>query len=476
MIDQTIPHMTIGGEAIAGEQSYDVLNPATGEVFAAAPVCSRDQLDRAFAAAASVLPSWRANDDARRALMLELADAVSAAGEELLSLLIAESGKPRELAAIELTGADLWLRYLAGVDLPRKLLADDEAARIELVRRPVGVVAAIIPWNFPIAQTIVKVAPALRVGATVVVKPSPYAPLTALRLGELLNEVLPAGVVNVVSGGDELGEWMTSHPVPRKVTFTGSIEAGKHVAASAGADVKRVTLELGGNDAAILLDDVDIESAVPALFARAFFATGQACALPKRIYVPEHLYDGVVDAFAAVALGVSLGAGDDGEMGPLSTKPQYERVGGLVADALADGCVAVTGGAPVEGPGFFYPPTIIAGAREGMRIVDEEQFGPACPILSYRDLDEAVRRANDTMFGLCGSVWGEDLERATEVAEQLECGVTYVNAHGVHRPTMPMIGCKWSGLGVENGYEGMLEFTQPQVVYRATSATDTALT
>lgn len=476
MPDQTIPTMTIGGEATAAVGTYEVFNPATGEVFAEAPECSGRQLDAAFAAAADALPRWRRDEALRRRKLVEIAAAVSEVGDELLHLLIAETGKPRELAAIEVAGADRWFRAMAEMEIPRKLIADDGHARIELIHRSIGVVAAIIPWNFPVAQTFSKVAPALLAGATVVLKPSPFAPLAALRMGEVLAAVLPPGVVNVVSGGDELGDAMARHPVPRKVTFTGSVATGKLVGAAAGRDIKRVTLELGGNDAAILLPDVDVARTAAALFARAFFASGQACAIPKRIYAPAGIYDEVVEAFARHARSARLGSGDDGDLGPLSTKPQYERVCRLVDGALADGCVAVTGGAPAEGPGFFYPPTILRDAREGIPIVDEEQFGPALPILSYQSVEEAIDRANNTMYGLCGSAWGKDIEHAAAVAAQLECGVAYTNAHGVHRPEMPLGGSKWSGLGVEHGVEGLLEFTQPQVLYQATSLTDTALT
>jgi acyl-CoA reductase-like NAD-dependent aldehyde dehydrogenase len=264
--------------------------------------------------------------------------------------------------------------------------------------------------------------------------------------------------------------------VPRKVSFTGSISAGKSVAAAAGADLKRVTLELGGNDAAILLDDIDIDAIVPAVFARAFFNTGQTCAIPKRIYAPAPIYDQVVDAFVACAERVKLGTGPDAEMGPLSTKPQYERVCELVAEAISDGAMAVVGGGPIEGEGFWFQPTIFTGARDEQRIVAQEQFGPALPILRYETIDEALRRANATMYGLCGSVWGTDLERARAIASRLECGVAYVNSHGVHRPSAPVAGIKWSGVGAEHGLEGLLEFTDPQIMFQTRVPVATAIT
>jgi acyl-CoA reductase-like NAD-dependent aldehyde dehydrogenase len=467
MTSVTVPRMTVAGAPVRAERMVEVVNPATGEVFAEAPACSPAQLDAAFTGAAAVAQTWGRDEDRRRALMLEVAEAIAAAGDELCELLVLETGKPSWLPPVEVEAAVAWLKYYAAAEVPRTLVSDDEAARIELRHRPVGVVAGIIPWNFPIGSAAWKVAPAIRMGCPIVVKPSPFAPLAVLRLGEILCEHLPAGAVSVVSGDDALGAAMTRHPVPRKITFTGSIAAGKQVALAAAPDLKRLTLELGGNDAAIVLDDVDLSAAAPALLAVATFNTGQTCAIPKRVYVPESLYEDAVEALASAAGEITHGAGADGQMGPLSTRPQFERVSTLVTDAVADGAQARTGGAPVDGPGYFYPPTVLAGVRDGHRVVEEEQFGPIVPVLSYRSIDEAVERANATMYGLCGSVWGADVERATGVAERLECGVTYVNAHAALPPQMPFLGTKWSGVGVENGVDGLLEFAERQVVYTA---------
>ncbi|HEY5873733.1 MAG TPA: aldehyde dehydrogenase family protein [Ilumatobacteraceae bacterium] len=471
------PHMTIGGERAAARAHFAVINPATEENLDDAPACQRDQLDAAFEAALKAFPAWSNDEDTRLAMLSELADRIVAAGPELVDLLVLETGKPRDLAEIEISACKTWIDYAIATELPRTFLARDAHANIEMRHRPLGVVAAILPWNFPIVMTITKLAPALRVGNTMVIKPSPFTPFSSLRLGEIVNEVVPAGVVNFVSGGDEVGQWMTAHPTPRKVTFTGSIASGKHVAVAAGADLKRVTLELGGNDAAILMDDIDVGPTADAVLARAFFNAGQACALPKRVFAPAGLYDEVVDAFTAAAERVQLGASDGPlAMGPLSTRPQFRRICELVTDADAHGVKATTGGGRADRPGFFFQPTILTGASAGVRIVDEEQFGPALPIIPYSNVDDATRMANDTMFGLCGSVWGQDLERATKVAERLECGVSYVNSHGVHRPSVPLMGSKWSGIGMEHGLEGMLEFTDPHVVFVAPRLTDTALT
>jgi acyl-CoA reductase-like NAD-dependent aldehyde dehydrogenase len=396
------------------------------------------------------------------------ANACFTSAEKIGPVLTAEQGKPLKDATGEVFGAGIWFKYFAELEIPREVIQDDDAAYAEVVRRPLGVVAAITPWNFPLILASWKIAPALLAGNTLVLKPSPFTPRSTLLLGEILNDVLPPGVVNVVSGGDDLGQWMTSHPTPRKVSFTGSVATGKHVAASAAPDLKRVTLELGGNDAAILLDDVDPAAMADKLYNAAFGNSGQICSAVKRVYVPEAIHDDVVDALAAKVGSVKVGDGMDpeSELGPINNKPQFDRVSDLVAEALDQGGTAAVGGAAIEGPGYFFQPTVLTGVSEGTRIVDEEQFGPALPVIPYRDVDDAVARANATSFGLSGSVWGTDLDRAASVAAQLECGTSWVNAHLALAPHQPFGGFKWSGLGVENGPWGLAAFTEIQVQHR----------
>ena len=463
--------MTIGGERVAAPSTFGVVNPATGEVHAEAPDCSREQLDQAFESAAKAYRDWKLDEGARRAALREAAARMFAAGDEIGPVLTAEQGKPLAAAGIEAMAAGFWFNYFADLETPREVIQDDDAAYAEVVRRPMGVVAAITPWNFPIVLASWKIAPALLAGNTMVLKPSPYTPRSTLLMGEILSEVLPPGVLNVVSGGDELGKWMTSHPVPRKVSFTGSVATGKHVNQSAAPDLKRVTLELGGNDPAILLDDVDPAAVADKLYAGAFDNCGQICSAIKRVYVPEALHDDVVEALAAKASAAKVGDGMDPEteLGPVQNKPQFDRVSELVAEALDGGASAAAGGAPIDGPGYFFQPTVLTGVAEGTRIVDEEQFGPALPVISYRDVDDVVERANATTYGLSGSVWSADTDRAAAVAERLECGTAWVNAHVQLGPHQPFGGFKWSGLGVENGPWGLAGFTEIQVQYRAKS-------
>ncbi|MFI6596981.1 aldehyde dehydrogenase family protein [Nonomuraea sp. NPDC050536] len=461
--------MTIGGARVATQDTFGVVNPATGEVHAQAPECTRDQLDQAMSAAAEAYRTWKADEAARRKALHAAGDLLMARSAELAPILTAEQGKPLQDATFEVIGAAIWLKHFADLEMPREVIQDDASALVEVVRRPMGVVAAITPWNYPLILASWKIAPALLAGNTMVLKPSPFTPLSTLAMGGVLNEVLPPGVLNVVSGGDALGGWMTAHPVPRKISFTGSVATGKKVAAAAAPDLKRLTLELGGNDPAILLDDVDPEAVAAKLFAGAFQNNGQVCSAIKRVYVPERLYDDVVEALAVQARAAKVGDGmtEGVQYGPINNKPQFERVSELVADALAGGARAAAGGKPMDGPGYFFEPTILAGLSDGARIVDEEQFGPALPVVSYRDLDDALERANGTHFGLSGSVWGTDADRAAEVAGRLECGTAWVNTHLALSPAQPFGGFKWSGVGVENGTWGLLGFTEIQVVHRA---------
>jgi len=458
--------MTVDGQPTGGDDRFEVLNPSTGKPFASAPRCTREQLDAAMDAAARAFPGWRDDEDRRRGALKDAAGLLKKRAQELARTLTQEQGKPLARASEEVIACAVWFEYVASLEIPVEVVQDDDKARIEVRRRPHGVVAAITPWNFPLLLAVWKIAPALRAGNTIVVKPSPFTPLATLQLGELLREVLPPGVVNAVSGGDELGAWMTQHPVPRKISFTGSVATGKRVAAAAAPDLKRVTLELGGNDAAIVLPDAEPDAVAQDLFWGAFANSGQVCSAIKRLYVHESRYDAFLDSLSSLAGSVRMGDGlEDGvELGPLNNLPQLERVEELVEDARSSGARIVCGGSRRDGGGFFYAPTIVGGVGEGIRLVDEEQFGPALPVLPYSDVDEAVERANATQYGLSGSVWSADADRAAEVAGRLECGTAWANQHLAIMPFLPFGGAKWSGIGVENGPWGLLGYTEIQTV------------
>ncbi len=458
--------MTIDGKAVRGKSLADVINPATGKSFAKVPECTKEQLEEAMGAAARAFPAWSRDVALRKKVLLDCASAIQQKSEGLAPLLTQEQGKPLPKAGEEIFASSIWFQYTASLDIPVDVVQDTDMARVEIRRRPLGVVAAITPWNFPLLLAVWKIAPSLLAGNTVVIKPSPFTPITTLMLGEILREVVPPGVVNVISGGNELGGWMTSHPVPRKISFTGSVATGKKVAASAAPDLKRMTLELGGNDAAILLPDVQPETVAQKVFWGAFENNGQICSAIKRVYVHESQYKSVVAKLAEIAQGVKVGNGmDEGtQIGPLNNKPQFDRVSELVEDAKKQGAKVETGGGRLGSEGYFYKPTIVSGVSDGVRIVDEEQFGPALPVIPYKDVDDAVKRANSTHYGLSGSVWSSDPNRAAEVATQLECGTAWVNQHLAIAPNLPFGGAKWSGIGVENGPWGLLGFTEIQVV------------
>ncbi|WP_241004482.1 aldehyde dehydrogenase family protein [Conexibacter sp. SYSU D00693] len=465
----TAASMTISGEPASSNGALDVVDPATGAVFAQAPSCSGEQLDEAMAGAAAAFAGWRGDDDARRRALARAAAAVEQAAPDLASLLTAEQGKPLAEAHREVAGCTRWLRYFAELDVEDEVIQDDGLAHVAVLRRPVGVVAAITPWNFPLLLAVWKVAPALRAGNTVVLKPSPYTPLATLHLGELLAGVLPAGVLNVLSGGDDLGRWMVEHPQPRKVSFTGSVAAGRSVAAGAARHLKRVTLELGGNDAAVVLDDVDVAQVAERLFWAAFLNNGQVCSAVKRVYAPRSRCAELVDALAERARRARVGPGADpgSELGPLNNEPQLRRVEELVSDARRRGGRIAAGGRRIERPGFFHEPTVVTDLDDDARLVAEEQFGPALPVLAYRRVEEAVERANATPFGLAGSVWTSDPDRGSEVAAALDCGTAWVNTHLALAPHQPFGGRRGSGIGVENGPWGLAEFTELQVLHRA---------
>ena len=460
------PTMTIDGAPATAAAAFGVINPATGEVCDQAPECTREQLDAAMQAAADAFKDWRRDASARRRLLGTCADAITRHAEELARLLTREQGKPLVKAKGEIAGAAKWFRYTATLEIPVEVALDNDRVRVEVRRRPHGVVAAITPWNYPVSLAVWKIAPALLAGNTIVLKPSPFTPVATLRLGEILRNLLPAGVLNVVSGGDALGSWMTSHPAVRKISFTGSVATGKLVAAAAAPDLKRVTLELGGNDPAIVLPDVDVARTAKRLFWGAFENCGQVCSAIKRVYVPESLCEPMLAHLGEIAQGVKVGNGldEDSQLGPINNQPQFERVQELVEDARQSGARVITGGQRLGDRGYFYAPTIVADLRDGARLVDEEQFGPVLPVVAYTEVDDAVEHANATHFGLSGSVWSSDAARAEAVARQLECGTAWVNQHLTVLPQAPFGGAKWSGIGVENGPWGLLGFTEIQTV------------
>lgn len=462
--------MIINGQPVSAAEYFEVKNPATGDTVGRAPIASLEQLDQAVAAAESAFEAWSQQPDAVRVQACQaIAAKIGEHAEALAQLLTLEQGKPLNGlgSRFEIGGAQAWAAHTAKLSLPVKVLQDDEQGRVELHRKPIGVVGSITPWNWPVMIAVWHILPAVRSGNTVVVKPSPFTPLSTIRLVELMNEVLPSGVVNVVCADDRttnIGAAISAHPGIRKLVFTGSINTGKKVMATAAETVKRLTLELGGNDAAIVLPDVDPKAIAEGLFWGAFINNGQTCAAIKRLYVHESVYDEVCTALVDYAKTIPVGPGTDeaSVLGPVNNQMQFDKVKRLVDAARHKGRVLL-GGEP--GAGLFFPPTLVADLSHDDPLVFDEQFGPALPIIKYSELDDAIRQANDSPNGLGGSVWSQDLAKARQVASRLECGSVWINKHGAVQPNAPFGGVKSSGFGVEFGEEGLAEYTDIQVIF-----------
>ncbi|MFB4196576.1 aldehyde dehydrogenase family protein [Streptomyces carpaticus] len=451
---------------------FAVTDPATGEPFDEAPDQQPDELDAVIDRAERAWQGWRADPAARTTALRAAADTVEAAGDDLARLLTREQGKPLAESHAEVARTAARLRYFAGLTPETRPISDGRPVHSEIRWRSLGPVAAIVPWNFPLQLAAAKFAPALAAGNTVVLKPSPYTPLTTRLLGSFLTAVLPPDVLTVVTGREPLGARLAAHPGIRHVTFTGSVPTGRAVAGAAAGTLARVTLELGGNDAAVLLEDVAVDRIADRLFWAAFRNCGQVCMAVKRVYVPARLHTEVVDALAERAKSVPVGPGLDPatRLGPVNNAPQLARVEEVTRRALADGARAAAGGHRLDTPGYFFAPTVLTDVPPGTPVVTGEQFGPVLPVLPYRTLDEAVTAANGTGFGLGGSVWGTDLDRAEAVAGRLDCGTAWINHHAELSLHQPFTGTRNSGVGVAGGPWGLYGNLRPFVVHRPREA------
>lgn len=448
----------------------EIPDAATRDVIGRAPVHSVSDLDDAIARAKAAQPGWEAlGHDERSAVLVAAADAIDAHAEALAYLLSREQGKPLNgpNARFELGACSAWLRTNAATVLDPQVLVDDETLHAELVYKAVGVVGAIGPWNWPLMITIWQIGPSLRMGNTVVAKPSEYTPLSVLALLAVMNDVLPADVLIGVSGDREVGARLASHPDIDKIMFTGSTATGRRIIESSAGNLARLTLELGGNDAGIVLPGTDVAAIAEDLFWGAFINTGQTCAALKRLYVHDSVYDEVVDALAGIAASVPIGNGldEDNVLGPLQNRAQFDIVSRLVEEAKSRGARVVTGGesAPELGE-LFYRPTIIADIDNDAALVQEEQFGPALPVIRYSDVDEAFALANAVEVGLGASVWSSDPDAAREAATRMQSGTVWINSHGGLHPMVPFGGVKSSGYGLEFGVEGLKSVAVSQVV------------
>jgi aldehyde dehydrogenase (NAD+) len=458
---------TINGSPVASHAKLKVIDPASGTVIGEAPDCGEEQLDAAVGAARAAFAAWRATKlSERQAAVKALGACIAAHKDSLMRLLTAEQGKPHADALSDVMGGVQWCDNFAAMDLPVLVTEDGPARRVEVRRTPIGVVGALAPWNFPVILAMLKVAPALVAGNTVILKPSPFTPLTTLRIGELSRGILPPGVLNVISGGDRLGPWMTAHPGIDKISFTGSTATGRRVMGSAADTLKRITLELGGNDASIVLPDVDIDMVAKQVFYGAFGNSGQICAAIKRLYVHEAIYDRFAQALVRLVQSAKVGNGAEPgvKFGPMQNKAQFDRVVALIEESKAAGYRFLAGGEVVEGAGYFLPLSIVDNPPDDSRIVREEQFGPVLPMMKFADLNEAVRRANDTPYGLGAQVWAGDPQTAAEIGARLEAGSVWINQAQAIYGHSPFGGHKASGIGVESSLEGLLAYTNAQTI------------
>ncbi len=461
--------LLIDGALVDGAATVEVVNPATGRPFAIAPRADATQLEQAVAAAKRAFPGWsRTRWAERQALLTAIAHALADSMEDFARLLTQEQGKPLAEARGEMEGTIAALRHFATLELSPRVLRDTATDRVVEYRHPLGVVVAIVPWNYPLLTLALKMAPALLAGNTLIAKPAPTTPLATLRLGEIMAELVPAGVFQILVDENDLGPLLVAHPGVAHVSLTGSAATGRKVMAAASGTLKRLVLELGGNDAALLLDDADVNAVAPEVFGSAMANAGQVCFAIKRVYAPRALVDPLCEALAELARAAVIGDGmiEGTTMGPVHSRAQFDKLATLLSQTRGEGRI-VAGGEVLAGEGYFIAPTIVRDLDDDAPVVREEQFGPILPVLGYDDLDEAIARINASEYGLGGSVWTRDVERGIAVAAQIESGTVWVNK-AIDLPfDIPVGGVKQSGMGRQQGMEGLEEFTQPRIVNAA---------
>jgi acyl-CoA reductase-like NAD-dependent aldehyde dehydrogenase len=476
------PHrMLIGGEWVeaASGETFATVDPASGEEIAQVAYAEADDIDRAVRAARKAFEDgpWTTKMTApeRSAVIYQIAELIEQNAEELAQIESLDNGKPVTYAQfVDVQHAVAHFRYFAG--WPTKIVGETiPVGQPNLftysLKEPVGVCAQIIPWNYPLLMAAWKLAPALAAGCTVVLKPAEQTPLSALRLGQLMLDAgIPEGVVNVVTGDGSTGALLVDHPQVDKIAFTGSTQVGREIGSKAGAQIKRVTLELGGKSPNIILPDADMDAAVKGSYQAVYFNTGQSCNAGTRLFVPKEKFDDVVGALADRARTAKLGPGlePETEIGPLVSEEQLERVTGYIESGLSDGAELLAGGnAHPEGTpsgGYFVEPSLFVGTHDEMKIVREEIFGPVLVATPYESIEEVARRANDTEYGLAAGIWTRDISNAHKLASLLRAGSVYVNIWGTSDPAAPFGGYKSSGIGREHGREGLDAYLETKTV------------
>ncbi|GKZ87163.1 hypothetical protein AnigIFM59636_000292 [Aspergillus niger] len=467
-LDFTTFHNVIDNELTSTTQTRHGINPANCQPNPEVPVSTAEDLDRAVDAASRAFRQWsRTSFDERRTVIHSYADLIAANKEGLAALLSREQGKSLSQASTELDMAIQWTRSLSTIAIPKTVVSETEDREVIQRYTPIGVSAAIVPWNFPVLLAIGKIVPAVYTGNTIIVKPSPYTPYCDLKLAELAAQCFPPGVVQALSGGDDLGPMITEHPGIQKISFTGSIATGQRVMASCAKTLKKVTLELGGNDPCIVCEDVDIDAIVPQIAFLSFLCSSQICMMIKRLYVHEKIYDEFRDKLVQHVQSLKMGEGTQPDVfiGPLQNKMQYDKATDLLNNIHSSGFSTLCSNSIPDRTGYFITPTIVDNPPETSRVVQEEPFAPILPLLKWSDETDVLARANNTDYGLGASVWSRDLQRARRMADQLEAGTVWVNSHFECAPSVPFGGHKKSGLGVEWGLNGLTGWCNSQTLW-----------
>lgn len=462
-------NLMINGECIQGNAEYiSVINPANEMEVTRVASATIQQVEDTIHAAKHAFSSWKniADDfvnDAFSKIMLDLRKEK----DEIAQLITVEQGKTFAMAKFEVEAGISWIEYLIQLEVPIETIHDPSGKTIKVYNRPLGVIASITPWNWPFMIAIWHIFPALKTKNCVVNKPSEYTPLSTIKLVEIINRHLPKGVCSIVLGAGTIGKVLSEHSDISKVTFTGSTRTGQAILSHSVNTLKSVVLELGGNDVGIVLNDVDVSDIAEKIFNSAFLNAGQTCAALKRLYVHEDIFDELCSALIQIANQQVLGNGmlETTTFGPVQNKMQYDKVRALIHDALKNGGKIITPNRDIPTQGYFIAPTLITDVQEGIAIVDEEQFGPVLPIVKFTDIDDVIQRTNNTYYGLGGSVWSKDLEKAQQIANRMETGTVWINSHADLSPAAVFGGWKHSGLGYSFGLEGLLLFTHKQAIH-----------
>jgi acyl-CoA reductase-like NAD-dependent aldehyde dehydrogenase len=462
-------NMLLNGESVQGlGEAFSVLNPATEQSLVEIKSSSVEQVNQAIEAAKTAFKTWQhTSDENINASFAKIAQDIRAEAAEIAELITLEQGKPLGLAQFEVEAGASWIEYISSLEIPVETVPDPSGKIIKVYNRPLGVIASITPWNWPFMIAIWHLFPALKTKNTIVNKPSEYTPLSTIKLVEIINRHLPKGVCSIVLGKGDVGQALSEHPSIDKVTFTGSTRTGQSILSHSVNTLKSVVLELGGNDVGIVLDDVDVDQVAEKIFGSAFLNMGQTCAALKRLYVHENVYDALAAKLTDIANAQVVGDGMKPEttFGPVQNRMQYNKVKALIEDAVQQGGKIITAQKDVAENGYFITPTLVTNVQEGVALVDEEQFGPALPMIKFSDVEDVIARANNTTFGLGGSVWSKDIVKAEQIASRLETGTVWINSHSDLSPAAEFGGWKMSGLGYSFGLSGLLLFTHKQAVH-----------